>query len=103
MSGEVRHKNQAASLIDNSFGFRRKRSQRLRKGEGVGEAVRDQTVLIWNTGWVKVPVAFPAFAVAVTGAAAADPSELIWPRIAQQQQAIDQRDDRRKMQASGQH
>jgi len=38
MSGEVRHKNQAASLIDNSFGFRRKRSQRLRKGEGVGEA-----------------------------------------------------------------
>jgi hypothetical protein len=45
MSGEAVHENSGARLIDNSFDFDQK-GQRLRKSGGVGEAVRDQTVLI---------------------------------------------------------
>jgi hypothetical protein len=45
MSGEALHENSGSVVIDNSFDFHQK-GQRLRKSGRVGEAVRDQTVLI---------------------------------------------------------
>ena len=64
MSGEAVHKNSGARLIDNSFDFDQKgaataKERRCRRG-GSGSNRANSL----NTGWVKVPVPFPAFAVA---------------------------------------
>ena len=62
------HKNSDNSLIDNSIGLRKKRGEAATASasvcSGVGEAVPDQhRADSLNTGWVKVPVKFPALAV----------------------------------------
>ena len=63
MSGEAVQENSVARLIDNSFDFRHKgaataKERRCRRGGS------DQTVLIIEHRLGKVPVQFPAFAVA---------------------------------------
>ena len=63
MSGEAVHENSGARLIDNSFDFDQKgaataKERRCRRGGS------DQTVLIIEHRLGKVPVPFPAFAVA---------------------------------------
>jgi hypothetical protein len=63
MSGEAVHENSGAPLIDNSFDFHHKgaaaaKERRCRRGGS------DQTVLIIEHRLGKVPVTFPAFAVA---------------------------------------
>ena len=63
MSGEAVHENSGARLIDNSFDFDQKgaataKERRCRRGGS------DQTVLIIEHRLGKVPVTFPAFAVA---------------------------------------
>jgi len=58
---------QGRRLIDNSFDFNKKEEEERRLRVcmvGVGEAVPDQhRANSLNTGWVKVPVKFPALAV----------------------------------------
>ena len=62
-------KIQVRCLIDNLRAFEKKeRRLRVCRVVGVGEAVPDQhRADSLNTGWVKVPVKFPALAVVASG------------------------------------
>jgi len=62
MSGEALHKNSGAAPDRHSCGFQEKEEERRLRVcvVGVGEAVRVNRANSLNTGWVKVPVEFPA-------------------------------------------
>ena len=79
-------KIQARCLIDNLRAFRNKEEERRLRAcgvVGVGEAVPDQhRADSLNTGWVKVPVKFPALAVVGSERGLGAPKQAFFPEIA---------------------